>query len=80
VELRGYTHHRQARPEGWIIEVRGFTKHQKQTKPQPEPVEAQYHDDLPAFFKQLKTQMQVEAVESFYVDDLPAFFKRLKRR
>jgi hypothetical protein len=93
VELRGYTDHRQAKPEGWIIELRGFTEHRKQAespkgwiiefqwpqaKPQPEPVEVQYHDDLSAFFEQFK--VQVEAVESLYVDDLPAFFKSLKQQ
>jgi len=95
VELHGYTCHRQAKPQGWIIELRGFTKHPKQAeppkgwiidwrfpkaKPRPEPVEAEYRDDLSAFFKQLKTQRRVEAVEVFYVDDLPAFFKQLKKR
>ena len=95
VELHGYTHHRQAKPEGWIVELQGFTKHRKradppkgwiiewqfpQAKPQPGPVEAQYHDDLSAFFKQLKLHRQDDAIESFYVDDLPAFLKRLKKR
>ena len=95
MELHGYTQHRQAEPEGWIVELQGFTKHWKQADPpkgwsiewqfpqaelQPEPVEAQYHDDLSAFCKQLKMQRQGEAIESFYVDDLPAFFKRLKKR
>ncbi len=86
VEIHGYTYHRPAKPEGWIIEVQGFIKHRKQAetaKPQLEPIEAQYHDDLSAFFKQLKMQRQgeaVEAVEWFYVDDLPAFFKQLKKR
>jgi hypothetical protein len=95
VELRGYTYHRQAKPQGWVIELRGFTEHRKQAgpprgwiidwrfpqaKPQPEPVAAEYHDDLSAFFKQLKVQRRVEAVEAFYVDDLPAFLKQLKHR
>jgi hypothetical protein len=95
VELHGYTYHRQAKPEGWLIELQGFTRHRKQAetpkgwiidwqfpqgKPQPEPVEAQYHDDLSAFFKQLKMQRHGEAVKAFYVDDLPAFFKQLKKR
>jgi hypothetical protein len=53
VEVHDYTYHPQAKPEGWIIEVRGFTKH-PQAKPQIEPIETQYHDDLPAFLKQLK--------------------------
>jgi hypothetical protein len=84
VEVRGFTKHPQAKPEGWIIEVRGFIKHPKQAETPNgliiEPVEAQYHGDLSAFFKQLKVQGRGEAVESFYVDDLPAFFERLKRR
>jgi hypothetical protein len=95
VEIRGYTHHRQAKPAGWIIEVQGFTRHRTQAeppkgrisdwlfpqaKPQPEPVEARYHEDLSAFFQQFQVQTQVEAVEAFHVDDLPAFFKRLKKR
>ena len=91
VEIRGYTHQPQVKPEGWIIELRGFAEHRKQAdppkgwiiewhfpqaRPRPEPIKAQYHDDLSAFFKQL----QVEAVESVYVDDLAAFFKQLKQR
>jgi hypothetical protein len=98
VEVRGFTKHPQAKPEGegWIIEVRGFTEHRKQAeppkgfiiefqwpeaKPQLEPVEGQYYDDLSAFFKQqFKVQVQVEAVEAFYVDDLPAYVKQLKKR
>jgi hypothetical protein len=48
--------------------------------PKVEPVEAQYHDDLSAFFKLLTMQRQGEAIASFYVDDLPAFFRRLKER
>jgi hypothetical protein len=95
VEVRSYTYHRQAKREGWIIEVRRFTWHRKQAepltgwiiewqlpqaKPQPEPVETEYHDDLSAFFKQLKMQRQGEAVEAFYLDDLSAFFKQLKKR
>jgi hypothetical protein len=93
VELRGYTYHRHAEPEGWIIELQGFIKHRKQAatgkgttidcqfpqaKPQIEPVESQYHDDLSAFFNQ--AQVQVEPVESFYVDDLAAFLKNLKHQ
>jgi hypothetical protein len=95
VELRGYTYHRQARPEGWIIELGGFTEHRNRAGtpkgwiidwqfppagPRPEPVEAHYHDDLSAFFNQFEVQVRVEAVEAFYVDDLPAFFKQLKKR
>jgi hypothetical protein len=95
VEIRSYTYHRQVKVEGWIIELQGFTRHRKQTKqpkgwiiewqfsqakPQVQPIEAQYHDDLSAFFKQLKMQGQVEAVESVFVDDLSAFFKQLKKR
>ena len=49
-----------------------------QEKPQFEPVEWQYYDDLSAFFKQWK--VQVEPVQAFYVDDLPAFFKSLKQQ
>src|SRR5262245_40348795 len=79
VELHGYTHHRQVNPEGWLIELQGFTKHRNQAeppkgwiiewqfpqaKPQPDPVETQYHDDLSAFFKQFKVQVPVEAVEA----------------
>jgi hypothetical protein len=75
VELHGYTYHPQAMPKGWIIEWQ-FPR----PKPQAEPVEAQDHDDLSAFFKQLKVQRQGEAVEAFYVDDLPAFYKQLKKR
>ena len=94
VELRGFTKHRQAKPEGWLIEVRGFVKHPQakpprdliiefqwpKAKPQIEPVKGQYHDDLPAFFKQFKVQIQVQAVEAFYVDDLPAYLKSLKQQ
>jgi hypothetical protein len=87
----------QAGPQkGWVVEVRGFTKHRKQAeppkgfviefqwqeaKPQLEPVEGQYYDDLSAFFRQqFKVQVQVEAVDAFYVDDLPAHVKQLKKR
>jgi hypothetical protein len=85
----------QAEPQKeWVIEVRGFTKHLQgqpkdqliidfqwpQAKPQIEPVEDQYHDDLSAFFKQFKVQTQVQAVEAFYVDDLPAYLKSLKQQ
>lgn len=75
----------------WIIELRDFKKHPQaeaqkswiiqfpHAKPQPEPVEGQYHDDLSAFFEQFKMQRQAEAVEGDYVDDLPAFFKQLKK-
>jgi hypothetical protein len=95
VEARGFTEHRQpkyeliveflwpqAKPEGWIIEWRGFHMH-GQAYPRIEPIETQYHDDLPAFFKQLEMQhrrdVSVETVESFYVDDLPAFIEKLKK-
>jgi hypothetical protein len=54
-----------AKPEGWIIDLQGFTLHQRQAEPQIEPVETQYHHDLSAFFKQLKMQGQGEAVEAF---------------
>jgi hypothetical protein len=82
--------------KGWIIELQWFTKPPKhpekpkvwiiewqllQGKPQPEPVEAQYHEDLSAFIKQLKRQgAAVDAVEGIYVDDLSAYFKQLKKR
>jgi hypothetical protein len=84
----------QAEPQkGWVIEVRGFTKHLQgkpkdqliidfqwpQAKPQIELVEGQYHDDVSAFFKQFKVQTQVQAVEAFYVDELPAYLKSLKQ-
>src|SRR5579864_1095906 len=74
IEVGGHTYHlkQPERRKQFIIEF--------QWKPQPEPVEgqyqpveAQYHDDLSAFFKQLKMQKQGEAVEAIYVDDLPAF-------
>ena len=68
---------RQAEPQkGWVVEVRGFTKHRQQAeppkgliiefqwpqaKPQPEPVE-------------------VQAIEAIYVDDLRAFIEQLKKR
>jgi len=95
VEIRGYTEYRQMKPEWWIIELRGFTEHRKQALPPKgwiiewqfpqeklhiEPIKAQYHDDLSAFFKQLKMQTQIEVIESFYVDDLSAFLKQLKKR
>ena len=78
--------------KGWVVEVRGFTYHLQpkdrfiiefqwpQAKPQIDPVEGQYHDDLSAFFKQLRMQRQGEAIESFYVDDLPAYLKSLKQQ
>src|SRR5262245_56328302 len=79
VELHGYTDHRQAKPKArWIII--DFQWPQPEAAPKVEPVEAPYHDDLSAFFKQLWMQRQGEAIASFYVDDLPAFFKRLKKR
>jgi hypothetical protein len=93
IELQGFTKHRkqaeapkgfiieflwpQAKPEGWIIEVRGFHKH-RQAKPQIEPVESQYYDDLSAFFEQFK--VQVEPIETQYHDNLSAFFEQLKKR
>ena len=80
----------QAEPQkGWVVEVRGFTYHLQpkdrfiiefqwpQAKPQIDPVESQYHDDLSAFFKQLK--VQVEPVEALYVGDLRAFVEGLKK-
>jgi len=63
--------------KGWVVEIHGYTYH-RQAKPQIEPVQGQYYDDLSAFFKQFK--VQVEPVKAFYVDDLPAFFKQLKKR
>src|SRR5262249_15182701 len=77
--------------KGWVVEVRGFTKHRQaetpkgliiefqwpQAKPQIEPVEGEYHDDLSAFFKQWK--VQVEPVAAFYVDDLRAYIEQLKK-
>ena len=84
----------QAQPQkGWVVEVRGFTKHRQQAeppkgliiefqwpqaKPQFGAVEGQYYDDLSAFFKQWK--VQVEPVEAFYVDDLRAYIEQLKKR
>jgi len=52
----------------------------REAKPQVDPVEVQYSDDLSAFFKQFKVQTRVESVEAFYVDDLPAYFKQLQKR
>jgi hypothetical protein len=78
IELGGYKYPKQAEPpkrNEWIIEFQW-----REAKPQVDPVEVQYSDDLSAFFKQFKEQMRVEAVEAFYVDDLPAFFKQLKKR
>jgi hypothetical protein len=70
----------QAEPQrGWVVEVRGYTYHQ-QVRTRFEPLKAEYHDDLPAFFKQLKMHRQVEAVEAIYVDDLSAYFKQFKKR
>jgi hypothetical protein len=96
VEIRGFTKHlKEAEPpkgEGWSIEVRGYTYHRKQPeppkgfiiefqwKPQPEPVESTYHDDLSAFWNEFKVQTKVEAVEAFYVDDLRGFYKQLMKR
>ena len=74
VEVRGFTYHRQAKPKDrFIIEFQW-----PQAKPQIEPVEGQYDDDLSAFFKQWK--VQVEPVEAFYVDDLRAYIELLKKR
>jgi hypothetical protein len=78
IELGGYKYHKQAEPpkrKELIIEFQW-----REAKPQIDPVEVQYSDDLPAFFKQFKVQMQVQAVEAFYVDDLPTYFKQLKKR
>ena len=85
---------RQAEPQkGWVVEVRGFTKHRQQAeppkgliiefqwpqaKPQIEPVEGQYDDDLSAFFKQW--EVQVEPVAAVYVDDLRAYIEQLRKR
>jgi hypothetical protein len=74
VEVRGYTYHRRA-SDGWILDLQ-----LPQAKPQLEPIEAHYHDDLSAFFKQLKMEPQIDALEVFYVDDLSAFIKQLKKR
>jgi hypothetical protein len=74
----GFTKHRKQAepPNGLIIEFQW-----PEAKPQLEPVEGRYYEDLSAFFnQQFKVQAQVEAVEAFYVDDLPAFFKQLKKR
>jgi hypothetical protein len=91
-ELDGYTYHRGAKPQRWIIEWQGFTKHRGQGEPpkgtpldRPKPVQevlaqARYVDDLAAYIKQLKLQEQGGAVEGVYVDDLPAFFERLKKQ
>jgi hypothetical protein len=59
-------------PQGWIVELRGYTYHRDATPktrwiiefqwPQPkaapkvEPVEARYYDDLRPVFEQLKKQ------------------------
>ena len=78
IELGGYKYHKQAEPpkmKELIIEFQW-----REAKTQIDPVEIQYSDDLPAFFKQFKVQMQVRAVEAFYVDDLPTYFKQLKKR
>jgi hypothetical protein len=94
IELRGYTYHPQAK--GWIVEVHGFTKHRKPAEPPmrwsiqwrqfrpanaPFPqVEAQYHEDLSAFFAPLQVPSQADAVDGVYVEDLSAFFNQLKQR
>ena len=85
---------RQAEPQkGWVVEVRGFTKHRQQAeppkgliiefqwpqaKPQFGAVEGQYYDDLSAFFKQW--EVQVEPVAAVYVDDLRAYIEQLTNR
>jgi hypothetical protein len=52
VEVRGYTYHRGAMPKiEWIIE---FQWEIPKPAPKVEPVEAQYHEDLRAFFESLK--------------------------
>jgi hypothetical protein len=76
--LKGHEYPKQAEPpkrKELIIEFQW-----REAKPQIDPVEVQYSDDLPAVFKQFKVQMQVQAVEAFYVDDLPTYFKQLKKR
>jgi hypothetical protein len=54
VEVRGYTYHRGAMPKvEWIIEIQW--EHLKPA-PKVDLVEAQYHEDLRAFFESLKKQ------------------------
>ncbi len=49
VEVRGYTYHRQAKPDVWIFECL-----RPQAEPQVDLIEAIYIDDLRAFFRQLQ--------------------------
>lgn len=52
IESGGHKYPKQAEPpkrKEWVIEFQW-----REAKPQIDPVEVQYHDDLPAFFTQLK--------------------------
>ena len=62
----------QAEPQkGWVVEVRGFTKHRKQAEtPKDWIIDFQW--------PQPKAAPKVEPVEGQYHDDLSAFFKQWK--
>jgi RNA polymerase sigma factor (sigma-70 family) len=79
IELGGHENRKQpAEPPKRKVRIIEFQW--PETKPQIDPVEVQYSDDLAALFKQFQVQMRAEPVDAFYVDDLPAYFKQLKKR
>ena len=52
VEIRDQHFYQREKPQEWIIELNGFTRHRNVIELQIEPVEVHYYDDLSEFFKQ----------------------------